>query len=70
MLNKNLLKQKLLEMFKAKTASDAKAAEMLATIITDYVKTATVTTTVTGTCVTPAGGGAGTIAGTGTGSLS
>jgi hypothetical protein len=68
-LNKALLKQKLLQMFQAKPASDDEAAEMLATIITDYVKTATVTTTVTGTCVTPAGGGAGTIAGSGTGQL-
>ena len=54
-------------MFQAKPASDDEAAEMLATIITDYVKTATVTTTATGTCATPAG--AGTIAGSGTGQL-
>lgn len=67
MLNKALLKQKLLQMFHAKPASDDEAAEMLATIITDYVKTATVTTTVTGKCVTPAGDG--TIEGSGTGQL-
>lgn len=70
MLNKELLKGKLLQMFAAKPASDDEAAEMLATIIIDFVKTATVTTTVTGTCLTPAGGGAGTIAGSGTGRLS
>lgn len=43
-------------------------ADELATVIDAYIKTATVSTTVTGTCATPAG--AGTIAGTGTGSLS
>lgn len=70
MLNKDLLKSKLLQMFNAKPASEEQAAEMLATIIIDFVKTATVTTTVTGTCLTPAGGSAGTIAGSGTGQLS
>ena len=70
MLNKDLLKSKLLQMFKAKPKTEEEAAEMLATIIIDSVKMATVTTTVTGTCLTPAGGGAGTIAGTGTGQLS
>jgi len=42
-------------------------AEQLATIIDAYIKTATVSTTVTGSCATPAG--PGTIAGTGTGVL-
>ena len=70
MLNKELLKQNLLQMFKSRPQSDEEAADKLATIIIDFVKTATVTTTVTGTCVTPAGGGAGTIAGSGTGQLS
>ena len=68
MLNKELLKAKLLQMFAAKPASDDEAAEMLATIIIDFVKTATVTTTVTGTCENA--GGVGTIAGSGTGQLS
>lgn len=68
MLNKELLKQNLLQMFKSKPQSDEEAADKLATIIIDFVKTATVTTTVTGTCATPAG--AGTIAGSGTGKLS
>lgn len=68
MLNKELLKQNLLQMFKSRPQSDEEAADKLATIIIDFVKTATVTTTVTGTCATPAG--AGTIAGTGTGQLS
>ena len=70
MLNKDLLKSKLLQMFNAKPVSEEQAAEMLATIIIDFVKTATVTTTVTGTCLTPAGGGEGTIEGSGTCQLS
>lgn len=43
-------------------------ADEIATEIDAYIKTATVSTTVTGTCATPSG--AGTIQGTGTGSLS
>ena len=43
-------------------------ADELAAQIDAYIKTATVSTTVTGSCATPAG--AGTIEGSGTGSLS
>jgi hypothetical protein len=43
-------------------------ADKLATAIDTYIKSATVSTTVTGACTTPAG--AGTIAGKGTGGLS
>lgn len=43
-------------------------ADEIATQVDKYIKTATVSTTVTGTCATPSG--AGTIEGTGTGSLS
>lgn len=46
----------------------AKVAEMLSYAIEKYVKSLTVSTTVTGSCTSPAG--AGTITGTGTGSLS
>lgn len=42
-------------------------ANEIATQVDAYIKTAQVTTSVTGTCATPAG--AGTIAGSGTGSL-
>jgi hypothetical protein len=43
-------------------------ADKLATAFDNYIKSATVSTTVNGTCATPAG--AGTIAGSGTGGLS
>lgn len=43
-------------------------ADEIATQVDAYIKTATVSTTVTGTCATPSG--AGTIAGTGSGGLS
>jgi hypothetical protein len=43
-------------------------ASQLATAIDSYLRSATVTTLVTGSCATPSG--AGTIAGNGTGSLS
>jgi hypothetical protein len=55
-------------MFASRPKDDAEAAKKMASIIYNFVVSATVTTTVTGTCATPAG--AGTIAGTGTGSLS
>ena len=55
-------------MFASRPKDEDAAAEKLATIIINTIKTATVTTTVTGTCETPAG--PGIIAGTGTGSLS
>ena len=67
-LNKDLLKRDLKAMFASRPKDDDAAAEKLATIIINTIKTATVTTTVTGTCETPAG--PGIIAGTGTGSLS
>lgn len=43
-------------------------ADKLATAFDDYIKSATVSTAVTGTCATPAG--AGTITGSGAGGLS
>lgn len=43
-------------------------ADEIATQVDAYIKTATVSTTVTGTCATPAG--AGTIQGSGSGGLS
>ena len=43
-------------------------ADEIATQVDAYIKTATVSTTVTGTCATPSG--AGTIAGAGSGVLS
>ena len=48
--------------------ADEYFADQLSTMIDTYIKSATVTTTVTGTCATPAG--AGTIAGAGNGTLS
>lgn len=67
-LNKEALKNDLKEMFASRPQNDDQAAEKLATIIIKHIKTATVSTTVTGTCATPAG--EGTIVGSGTGSLS
>jgi hypothetical protein len=70
-LNKTVLKQELKTLQQdMKTREDDSMehyAEQLATIIDNYVKTATVSTTVTGTCATPAG--PGTIAGNGIGTL-
>lgn len=67
-LNKTVLKQELKALQQdMKTREDDSMehyAEQLATIIDSYVKTALVSTTVTGTCPT------GPIAGTGTGTLS
>lgn len=71
-LNKTQLKQQLKELQQdMKIREDDSMehyAEQLATIIDNYVKTALVSTTVTGACATPAG--PGTITGTGTGTLS
>jgi hypothetical protein len=71
-LVKNTLKTGILnlltEMRAKEEVSDEYFADQLSTLIDAYIKSATVTTVVTGTCQTPAG--AGTIAGQGTGSLS
>ena len=64
----NGIKGLITEMRTKEEISDDYFASQLATLIDTYVKSATVTTTVTGTCATPAG--AGTIAGSGQGTLS
>lgn len=67
-LNKSILKSNLKAVFSSRPKSDDEAAEKLAEVIFNFVKSATVTTTVIGTCETPSG--PGTVTGTGTGSLS
>ena len=62
------IKGLLTDMRTKEEISDEYFADQLATLIDAYIKSATVTTTVTGTCATPAG--AGTIAGSGQGNLS
>lgn len=64
----NTIKTLLQDMMNRDQASFDEFAERLATAVDTFVKSGTVTTTVTGTCQTPAG--AGTIAGTGTGAVS
>ena len=66
-LNKTALKTALENVFK-KSNSPSEAASAIADAIDAFVKTASVSTSVTGTCATPAG--SGTIEGAGTGSLS
>lgn len=64
----NEIKTLLQDMMNREQASFDEFAERLADAVDVFVKSGTVSTTVTGTCQTPAG--AGTIAGTGTGAVS
>lgn len=65
---KNEIKSLMQDMMQKENASFDEFATRLSDAVDEYVKTATVSTTVTGACATPAG--AGTISGTGTGTLS
>lgn len=67
-LVKETLKQALVSVF-SKTNDPETAADELATAIDAYIKTATVTTVVTGAVTTGAGAG-GSVTGSGAGSLS
>ena len=58
----------LTEMRTKEANADEYFADQLSTLIDTYMKSATVTTTVTGVCATPAG--AGTITGSGQGTIS
>jgi hypothetical protein len=74
-LVKSTLKSAILNAFKAQQSKEENPdgalddlADKLSAAIESYVKSATVSTTVTGACATPAG--PGTITGSGTGTLS
>lgn len=68
-LDKTNLKNALKDMFESRPADDEAAAQALADIIYDFVKSAEVSTSVSGKVVTGYGTG-GDVTGSGSGSLS